>query len=245
VRIAYVVSDQAENMSAVGITEENLAWPIGIKAAEESRDLGHEAQCFNPKKDHTLFAAKAYNADVMIFVHVNDNGTTKKEGVMIVMDSRKNEVAWGRAFGSFVANRWPFGYWGVSNDYAMRSFHYWFYNRIQNYPKIKRLVIEMGNMKNKEQAAWLRDHPTAMGGLIADAVDNTVAHEEEGLSMADAETIMAKLDEMQDDINKSQVARSHDLDIIMAKLLGGDVDAAIQAALAAGVDLPWGVVNPL
>jgi hypothetical protein len=58
------------------------------------------------------------------------------------------------------------------------------------------------------------------------------------LSMADIEQIMAKLDAMQADIDKSQRADSHRVNILLAKVFGGDVEAAIAAAKADGVALP-------
>ena len=59
-----------------------------------------------------------------------------------------------------------------------------------------------------------------------------------GLSMADIDTILKRLDAMQADIDASQRADSHRSNILIAKLFGGDVEAAIAAAKKDGVALP-------
>ena len=59
-----------------------------------------------------------------------------------------------------------------------------------------------------------------------------------GLSMADIDTILKRLDAMQVDIDASQRADSHRSNILIAKILGGDVEAAIAAAKKDGVALP-------
>lgn len=93
---------------------------------------------------------------------------------------------------------------------------------------------------------WTVHGPGVINGVGCDGLDAYAEdfgqwmYGKKGLTMADIEKIMAKLEAMQADIDKSQVAQSFRMNVALAKDFGTEAEAKVEIAkaLAAGVKLP-------
>jgi hypothetical protein len=93
---------------------------------------------------------------------------------MGVMCSRYPDKAWATDVVHRVAAGLAWGVWGVSTDMGLCNYRYWFFRQMDG-SKARRLVLEMVNMQNLEQATYLHEHADVVGALIADAVHESLA----------------------------------------------------------------------
>jgi hypothetical protein len=180
-KVSLVVSDQVENTTAAGSNEAATVAPIGAALKTMLQTAGWNVQLYDPKKSYSMAPVVAFNPDVVLFIHVDSTGSTQPGGILIVCDSQDPDMTWEKNFGKRVAMNFGWGFRGVSTDWALREFRYWFYRGLPelSLPLIavgeawrhpERVVIEMGNMQCYTQARALLDNPATYARAIADAL---------------------------------------------------------------------------
>jgi hypothetical protein len=177
----YYMSDQVENLTAIPkpgggyYTEKDLCRRVANAAASNATGRG--------LKTFSVAGWVARNPSQIVFIHMN-SGSGK--GPLFAVDcSDAPNTVWSAGLIKAMAAKMPlFPLGKVYLDTNIR-FCYWFFRRLLGYapgglrilPRYtgKRTVVEMGCMKNREQADFVWANPALIGRAIAEYCQPNVA----------------------------------------------------------------------